>query len=114
MLNLNERAQAQFNQPLSELSHAEIYKILLDLVQEKTAAMPQNEGKRKLYYISAEFLIGKLLSNNLLNLGLYDDVAAELAEMGLLFKLKLKQSLHWKWWFGPSSSLFPDSIATLG
>ena len=48
MLNLNERAQAQFNQPLSELSHAEIYKILLDLVQEKTAAMPQNEGKRKL------------------------------------------------------------------
>ncbi|MER2293607.1 MAG: glycogen/starch/alpha-glucan phosphorylase [Aerococcus urinaeequi] len=117
MLNLNERAQAQFNQPLSELSHAEIYKILLDLVQEKTAAMPQNEGKRKLYYISAEFLIGKLLSNNLLNLGLYDDVAAELAENGTSLaeveEAEAEPSLG-NGGLGRLAACFLDSIATLG
>ncbi|MFS4085001.1 glycogen/starch/alpha-glucan phosphorylase [Aerococcus urinaeequi] len=117
MLNLNERAQAQFNQPLSELSHAEIYKILLDLVQEKTTAMPQNEGKRKLYYISAEFLIGKLLSNNLLNLGLYDDVAAELAENGTSLaeveEAESEPSLG-NGGLGRLAACFLDSIATLG
>lgn len=117
MLNLNERAQAQFNQPISELSHAEIYKILLDLVQEKTAAMPQNEGKRKLYYISAEFLIGKLLSNNLLNLGLYDDVAAELAENGTSLaeveEAEAEPSLG-NGGLGRLAACFLDSIATLG
>jgi len=117
MLNLNERAQAQFNQPLSELSHAEIYKILLDLVQEKTAAMPQNEGKRKLYYVSAEFLIGKLLSNNLLNLGLYDDVAAELAENGTSLaeveEAEAEPSLG-NGGLGRLAACFLDSIATLG
>ena len=117
MLNLNERAQAQFNQPLSELSHAEIYKILLDLVQEKTAAMPQNQGKRKLYYISAEFLIGKLLSNNLLNLGLYDEVAAELAENGTSLaeveEAEAEPSLG-NGGLGRLAACFLDSIATLG
>lgn len=117
MLNLNERAQAQFNQELSELSHAEIYKILLDLVQEKTAAMPQNQGKRKLYYISAEFLIGKLLSNNLLNLGLYDEVAAELAENGTSLaeveEAEAEPSLG-NGGLGRLAACFLDSIATLG
>ena len=117
MLNLNERAQAQFNQPLSELSHAEIYKILLDLVQEKTTAMPQNEGKRKLYYISAEFLIGKLLSNNLLNLGLYDEVAKELAENGTSLaeveEAESEPSLG-NGGLGRLAACFLDSIATLG
>lgn len=117
MLNLNERAQAQFNQPISELSHAEIYKILLDLVQEKTAAMPQNQGKRKLYYISAEFLIGKLLSNNLLNLGLYDEVAAELAENGTSLaeveEAEAEPSLG-NGGLGRLAACFLDSIATLG
>ncbi|GMR69541.1 glycogen/starch/alpha-glucan family phosphorylase [Aerococcus viridans] len=117
MLNLNERAKAQFNQELSELSHAEIYKILLDLVQEKTAAMPQNQGKRKLYYISAEFLIGKLLSNNLLNLGLYDEVAAELAENGTSLaeveEAEAEPSLG-NGGLGRLAACFLDSIATLG
>ncbi|OYW74036.1 MAG: maltose phosphorylase, partial [Aerococcus viridans] len=117
MLNLNERAQAQFEKPISELSNAEIYKVLLDLVQEKTNAMPANQGKRKLYYISAEFLIGKLLSNNLLNLGLYDEVAAELKANGTSLaeveEAEAEPSLG-NGGLGRLAACFLDSIATLG
>lgn len=117
MLNLNERAQAQFGQDLNTLSNAEIYKILLDLVQDKTNAMPTNEGKRKLYYISAEFLIGKLLSNNLLNLGLYDEVAAELEANGTTLaeveEAEAEPSLG-NGGLGRLAACFLDSIATLG
>lgn len=117
MLNLNERAQAQFEKPISELSNAEIYKVLLDIVQEKTNAMPANQGKRKLYYISAEFLIGKLLSNNLLNLGLYDEVAAELKANGTSLaeveEAEAEPSLG-NGGLGRLAACFLDSIATLG
>ena len=82
MFNLENKAQIYFNKPLKECSNQEIYKILLDLVEEQSAAMSTNESQRKMYYVSSEFLIGKLLSNNLLNLGIYDEVKKELTQYG--------------------------------
>ena len=70
------------NKNLKELSNEEIYYLLLEFVKEAAASKPKNDSKRKVYYISAEFLIGKLLSNNLINLGIYKDVKAELAAAG--------------------------------
>ena len=67
---------------LKDLSNEEIYYLLLEFVKEAAAPKPKNDSKRKVYYISAEFLIGKLLSNNLINLGIYKDVKAELAAAG--------------------------------
>ena len=64
----------------AEASNEEIYTALLRLIQEKSARRTADAAGRKLYYISAEFLIGKLLSNNLINLGLYDEVRSTLAE----------------------------------
>ena len=64
--------------PLGECTNAELYLALLRLVKEKSAEQVRPAEGRKLYYISAEFLIGKLLSNNLINLGLYDEVRAAL------------------------------------
>ena len=63
-------------------SDAEIYAGLLQLTKDIAKQKGQIQGKKKLYYISAEFLIGKLLSNNLINLGIYDQVANALKEHG--------------------------------
>ncbi|HFU7264915.1 TPA: glycogen/starch/alpha-glucan family phosphorylase [Streptococcus agalactiae] len=67
---------------LSELTNEEIYVELLNFVKEEAAAKSKNSSQRKVYYISAEFLIGKLLSNNLINLGIYKDVKKELELVG--------------------------------
>ena len=67
---------------ISTATDAELYTALLKLVHEKSQQHVKSVSGRKLYYISAEFLIGKLLSNNLINLGLYDDVRDTLAEAG--------------------------------
>lgn len=79
--------------------------------------MPLNEGKRKLYYISAEFLIGKLLSNNLIDLGLFDDVREQLADaghdLGAIEELEVEPSLG-NGGLGRLAACFLDSIATLG
>lgn len=109
---------SQVNKPLSACSNEEIYHALLAVVQalseEKTAKKPP---KKKLYYISAEFLIGKLLSNNLINLGIYDDVKRELAENGKSLSeieaLEPEPSLG-NGGLGRLAACFLDSIATLG
>src|SRR5690625_4129721 len=82
MVNLKHKAQEQFQKPLKDCSNQEIYKLLLNLVQEESEKVPLNNSKKKLYYVSAEFLIGKLLTNNLLNLGLYEEVKEQLAADG--------------------------------
>ncbi|MFC5630803.1 MULTISPECIES: glycogen/starch/alpha-glucan family phosphorylase [Streptococcus] len=67
---------------LAQMSNEEIYVALLNFVKEAAASKGKNTAKRKVYYISAEFLIGKLLSNNLINLGIYKDIKEELAQAG--------------------------------
>ena len=80
MQTMTETLQKLIGKPLVESTDQEIYLALLDLVRSKSAAQVRPVNGRKLYYISAEFLIGKLLSNNLINLGLYDDVKKELEQ----------------------------------
>ena len=67
---------------IADASNEELYAALLQLSKEKMQGMKRNEGDRKLYYISAEFLIGKLLSNNLINLGLFDETREVLKKYG--------------------------------
>ena len=69
---LTIKVKELFGKEICQASNEEIYAALLKIVKEKMQAAKHNEGKRKLYYISAEFLIGKLLSNNLINLGLFE------------------------------------------
>lgn len=117
MLNLQATVQAAYNKPISECSNEELYVALLNFTKAVSGTKPVNEGKKKLYYISAEFLIGKLLSNNLINLGLYDSVKAELAENGkdliAIEEVELEPSLG-NGGLGRLAACFLDSIATLG
>ena len=116
-INLMELAEQSFGTSLEQLDDRRIYKLLVKLVQERSAARPLNNGKKKLYYISAEFLIGKLLSNNLINLGIYDQVANALKEHGKslaqIEEIENEPSLG-NGGLGRLAACFLDSIATLG
>ena len=79
---LKNRLTALCGKEISACSEKELYTGLLSLVQEMAKDKESNQGKKKLYYISAEFLIGKLLSNNMINLGIYDTVKNLLEENG--------------------------------
>lgn len=81
-INLMELAEQSFGASLEQLDDRRIYKLLVKLVQERSSACPLNNGKKKLYYISAEFLIGKLLINNMIDLGIYDEVKDQLTAAG--------------------------------
>ncbi len=116
-IDLNALSTSKLSKPLAEATDQEIYGLLLDEVRERCAAMPLNEGERKLYYISAEFLIGKLLSNSLIDLGLFDDVREQLADaghdLGAIEELEVEPSLG-NGGLGRLAACFLDSIATLG
>ena len=73
-MNLQEIVTKRTGKAISQCSNKELYFSLLEMTKGMAEEKVSNEGKRKLYYISAEFLIGKLLSNNLINLGIYEDV----------------------------------------
>ena len=77
-----QEIETKLQKGISVSSNEEVYFALLDLVKDKAAKKVTNTGKKKIYYISAEFLIGKLLSNNLINLGLYDEVKETLEKNG--------------------------------
>ncbi|MCC9797157.1 maltose phosphorylase, partial [Streptococcus agalactiae] len=102
---------------LSELSNEEIYVELLNFVKEEAAAKSKNSSQLKVYYISAEFLIGKLLSNNLINLGIYKDVKKELELVGKsiaeIEDVEPEPSLG-NGGLGRLASCFIDSISSLG
>ena len=102
---------------IADCTDKELYTALLAISQQAAAKKEENAGKKKLYYISAEFLIGKLLSNNLINLGLYDDVKALLEENGkslaAVEEAEPEPSLG-NGGLGRLAACFLDSIATLG
>ncbi|MCH4083294.1 MAG: glycogen/starch/alpha-glucan family phosphorylase [Olsenella sp.] len=103
--------------PISECTDLELFNALLRLTVDAAAEKGYNQGKKRLYYISAEFLIGKLLSNNLINLGLYEQVRAELAESGRdiadMEEFENEPSLG-NGGLGRLAACFLDSCATLG
>lgn len=105
------------NNTLSSMDTAKAYEAVLNLVQEKITNLEHVSGDRKVYYMSAEFLIGKLLSNNLMNLGIYDEVSEVLKEHGHDIKdiegYDPEPSLG-NGGLGRLAACFLDSIATLG
>ncbi|MGT2930452.1 glycogen/starch/alpha-glucan family phosphorylase [Streptococcus dentasini] len=102
---------------LADLDNKAIYLTLMDYVKERARQLPKNTGKRKIYYISAEFLIGKLLSNNLINLGIYQETKEALAAAGKSIAQiedeELEPSLG-NGGLGRLASCFIDSMASLG
>ena len=117
MSNLQTYIKNTYAKNLADCSNEELYLALLNYTKLASAQKPVNTSKKKLYYISAEFLIGKLLSNNLINLGLYDDVKQELADAGKdlieVEEVELEPSLG-NGGLGRLAACFLDSIATLG
>lgn len=109
-------AETNTSKKLADLTNEEIYLQLLNYVKEAATTKPKNTGKRKVYYISAEFLIGKLLSNNLINLGVYKDIQAELAAAGKSLAqvedIEPEPSLG-NGGLGRLASCFIDSMSTL-
>ena len=85
-MNIKERLQQQLGKEISQSSNSEIYNGLLNITQQLADEKESNEGKKKVYYISAEFLIGKLLSNNMINLGIYNEVKEMFQEMHQYYK----------------------------
>ena len=116
-MKIEERLLNQLQKPICECSNQEIYDALLTIVQDLAKEKEYKEGKKKIYYISAEFLIGKLLSNNLINLGIYNEVKEILKKAGKdicqIEELEQEPSLG-NGGLGRLAACFLDSIATLG
>ena len=117
MMKIQELLETKLGKTVKEASNAEVYYGLLHVVQNMAKDKEVPVKKKKIYYISAEFLIGKLLSNNMINLGIYDDVKKMLAENGKdickIEEIEPEPSLG-NGGLGRLAACFLDSIATLG
>jgi len=121
VLNLEKELEAQTKEScgksVAECSNTELYYSLLQLSKKLMEVSERIEGPKKVYYISAEFLIGKLLSNNLINLGIYDKLNDILAKNGKVLseieEVEPEPSLG-NGGLGRLAACFLDSIATLG
>ena len=115
-MSFTETLQSITGKLLADCTDQELYLALLELVRQKSADRVQPVTGRKLYYISAEFLIGKLLSNNLINLGLYDEARSALAAAGKrlsdIEEVEPEPSLG-NGGLGRLAACFLDSLATL-
>ena len=116
-MKIQELLETKLGKTVKEASNAEVYYALLHVVQNMAKEKEVPVKKKKIYYISAEFLIGKLLSNNMINLGIYDDVKKMLAENGKdiceIEEIEPEPSLG-NGGLGRLAACFLDSIATLG
>ena len=116
-MNIQEKLTQKLGKGIAEATEKEIYDALLAIVQEMAAEKERTDSKKKLYYISAEFLIGKLLSNNMINLGIYKEVKDILAQNGkditAIEEIEPEPSLG-NGGLGRLAACFLDSIATLG
>ncbi|HIW20614.1 MAG TPA: glycogen/starch/alpha-glucan family phosphorylase [Candidatus Dorea intestinavium] len=116
-INIKALLENQLNKSIKEASNREVFEALMLMTKELEKERGAIVGDKKLYYFSAEFLIGKLLSNNLINLGLYDEVAAVLLEQGKnltdIEEIEPEPSLG-NGGLGRLAACFLDSIATLG
>ena len=116
-MKIQELLETKLGKTVKEASNAEVYYALLHVVQNMAKDKEVPVKKKKIYYISAEFLIGKLLSNNMINLGIYDDVKKMLAENGKdiceIEEIEPEPSLG-NGGLGRLAACFLDSIATLG
>ena len=114
---LRDLSTELFHKEIKDCTNSEIYNCVLQLVKEMTYSVPKIKGNKKVYYISAEFLIGKLLSNNLINLGIYDKLAEVLEKNGKCLadieEAEPEPSLG-NGGLGRLAACFLDSIATLG
>ena len=116
-MKLEMLVSEKLGKAISESSNQEIYQALMAVVQDMAEQKESNAGKKKVYYVSAEFLIGKLLSNNMINLGIYEDVRKMLAANGKdiceIEEIEAEPSLG-NGGLGRLAACFLDSIATLG
>lgn len=116
-MNIQETLQQKLGKEIAQASNEEIYGALLSMVQEMAGEKERTDSKKKLYYISAEFLIGKLLSNNMINLGIFSEVKDVLAQNGKniaeIEEVEPEPSLG-NGGLGRLAACFLDSIATLG
>ena len=116
-MKLEMLVSEKLGKAISESSNQEIYQALMAVVQDMAEQKESNAGKKKVYYVSAEFLIGKLLSNNMINLGIYEDVRKMLATNGKdiceIEEIEAEPSLG-NGGLGRLAACFLDSIATLG
>lgn len=114
---LSELTKKVYEKDIKECSNAQLYNCVLQLTKEEMADKPVISGSRKVYYISMEFLIGKLLSNNLINLKMYDEMEQVLAKYGKklsdIEEAEPEPSLG-NGGLGRLAACFLDSIATLG
>lgn len=116
-MNLSEKLVSACGKPIENCTNRELYEALLTMVQQEACARIAETGKKKVYYISAEFLIGKLLSNNLINLGWYDEIREILAaagkDIGQIEEVEPEPSLG-NGGLGRLAACFLDSMASLG